>query len=78
MKRDLYTKVVLTIIAICLVWICIKDITLSPGSLYASPNTGRAEIDVNITDAAPYALTYAGPIEVEVTNWPDSLQSPTK
>jgi hypothetical protein len=29
MKIDAYTKTVLTIIAICLVWICVKDVTRS-------------------------------------------------
>jgi hypothetical protein len=29
MKLDLYTKIILTIIAGCLVWICVKDIAFS-------------------------------------------------
>jgi len=41
---DFYTKLILTIIAFCLIWICLKDIKLFP-KLYAS----NAEIvDVRI------------------------------
>ncbi|MBU0533550.1 MAG: hypothetical protein KJ887_01950 [Candidatus Omnitrophica bacterium] len=28
MKTDIYTKVVLTIIALCLVWLCLKPISV--------------------------------------------------
>ncbi len=30
MKTDTYTKIVLTIIAICLVWLCAKDMVTFP------------------------------------------------
>jgi hypothetical protein len=30
MKFDLYTKAVLTIIAVCLFWICVRDVNLTP------------------------------------------------
>lgn len=40
MKTDLYTKTVLTIIALCLFWICI--------SMATTAFTGRDFIDVNI------------------------------
>jgi hypothetical protein len=35
MKIDAYTKFVLTIIAVCLVWICLKDFAVFP-ALYAA------------------------------------------
>ena len=40
MKTDLYTKTILTIIAICLVWICI--------SMTSSAFADRDVVDVNI------------------------------
>lgn len=36
MKSDLYTRTILTLIAVCLVWICLKDLTPT-----ASAQTGR-------------------------------------
>jgi hypothetical protein len=36
MKKDLYIKVILTIIAICLIWICIRDVSIGEKSLHAA------------------------------------------
>lgn len=33
MELDAYTKIVLTIIAVCLVWICLKHMKLIPPAL---------------------------------------------
>ena len=30
MKPDAYTKIVLTIIAVCLIWMCVKEINFTP------------------------------------------------
>lgn len=30
MKSDTYTKAVLTIIAVCLVWLCVRDVIREP------------------------------------------------
>jgi hypothetical protein len=37
MKNDAYTKTVLTIIAICLVWICVRDVTISRPAQASEP-----------------------------------------
>jgi len=37
MKIDVYTKMVLTIIAICLVWICVRDVTISRSAQANAP-----------------------------------------
>ena len=37
MKIDVYTKTVLTIIAICLVWICVRDVTISRSAQANAP-----------------------------------------
>ena len=50
MKTDLYTKTILTVIAICLVWICISMTTAA----FAS----RDVIDVNIVKVSE---KYIGP-----------------
>lgn len=68
MKTDRYTKIILTIIATCLLWICVRDIGLAPAKLFASPAAHAEIIDVNIVGAEAYALTYAGPIHVRVDN----------
>ena len=53
MNTDMYTKSVLTVIAACLVWLCIKDVDLIPAT-YAQ-------------DEAAAAAARA-PIKVEVVN----------
>jgi len=45
MKIDAYTKFVLTVVAVCLVWICLKDIALFP-ALYAAEE--KDVVDVRI------------------------------
>ena len=66
LKIDRYTKVILTIIALCLLWICIKDIGFGPSKLYASPAPHPGAIDVNIVGVDSYAFQYAGPLEVTI------------
>jgi len=54
MKTDLYTKSILTIIAICLVWICI--------SMTASAFASRDVIDVNIAKVSDRFIGPAVPV----------------
>ena len=68
-KDDKYFKIILTIIAICLVWICIRDIQLTPKKLYASED-GAGQQGVLITGLAPQALSLVEPIGVKVSNEP--------
>jgi hypothetical protein len=72
MKRDLYTKVILTIIAICLVWICLRDINLSPGKLYAGQYGEAVDVKIVGIDKAVALGLWALPVEVQ--NWPSSLR----
>lgn len=45
MDRDPYLRVVLTVIAICLVWICIRDVALVP-SAEAARDSGVVKVQV--------------------------------
>jgi hypothetical protein len=54
MKTDLYTKTVLTIIAICLLWICI--------SMTSSAFADRDVIDVNIVKVSDRFIGGAVPV----------------
>ena len=60
MKIDLYTKVVLTIIALCLLTLAAKDFVL--------PSYAQHTMDVNIVGADVSALQFAGPLEVKISN----------
>ena len=57
MKTDLYTKTVLTIIAVCLVWICI--------SMTSSAFADRDVIDVNIVKVSDRFIGDAVPVVQE-------------
>ena len=47
MKNDRYLKIILTIIAICLVWICVRDINVGGKNVFASSSAdGQAEVEV--------------------------------
>ncbi len=76
LKKDKYLKVILTIIAICLVWICIRDFKLGSNKLYADSNQWYAEeiIKVKIVDVDSSALLWVTPLEVKVKNWPLSFR----
>lgn len=86
MKNDRYLKIILTIIALCLVWICVRDIKIGPKKLYAGGSgSGEQEVyvtggqlDVNITDIDSTAFYYAEPISVEVVNLPSVPQPEDK
>jgi len=76
MKKDLYLKIILTIIAICLVWICIRDVTIGPNKAYARDVGSSNTMDVNIESSDAFALEYAGPMEVKGINWPAPSPAP--
>jgi len=87
MKNDKYLKIILTIIAICLVWICVRDINIGSQKIYASNNNAGqeevwvtgGEIEVSgIEDAVWGAIQLSQPIEVKVVNMPSSIQSKEK
>ncbi|MBK0377755.1 hypothetical protein [Mucilaginibacter segetis] len=83
MKTDLYTKVILTIIAIALTVNLFKA-TITPafadgkkyvtlpvnpdGSINVNINKVNETMDVNIKNVDPYAFYYSQPIPVKVTN----------
>jgi len=76
MKNDRYLKFILTIIAICLIWICIRDITIGRSNVYAeSYNSGQTEVELSyiyssaksaIQDAVWNAIQLSLPIQVEM------------
>jgi len=71
MKNDKYLRFILTVIAICLVWICVRDIVVGPTSLFAVDN-GKApsvwvdggHLDVAVTTVSGTALAACEPIQV--------------
>ena len=54
---DTYTKFIFTVIAICLVWISVRD---TAPSAYANQGT----IDVNISEIGGGYISYGGPLPV--------------
>lgn len=60
MKNDKYLKIILTIIAICLVWICIKDYLIN--------------YDVRIVETTRRSFYRAEPIEVDIAYIPEPIQ----
>ncbi len=76
MKNDRHLKIILTIIAICLVWICIRDIKIGGSNLHAAEGQFPDVQDVKIVGSKPLALMLAGPIEVMVTSLPNPSPVP--
>lgn len=81
MKNDKYLRFILTVIAICLVWICVRDIAIGPSNLFAG-NNGRSggvrvdgeELDVRIVGVSPTAFMYYDPFEVRITDQPIEVE----
>jgi hypothetical protein len=82
MQVDRYTKFILTVIALCLVFLCLKGVRLSP-QLYASqpdimdvrikaiesaPGQKWDPVMIGIFDKLPVEVANAAAIPVEVTN----------
>lgn len=55
MKNDKYLKIILTIIAICLVCICVRDIKIGGNEVYAKVNSGGEE-EVYVTGISSIAI----------------------
>jgi hypothetical protein len=77
MKNDKYTKVVLTIIAICLLWVCLKDLNFLSPQLNAEThgqggNMQYGTTRVYLEKCAGTAFSLAEPILVQVAN-PDEF-----
>lgn len=77
MKKDAYLKIILTVIAICLVWICVKDIKVAPNKLYANEELPIVQmvdilgtVSVDVVGISSTAFSLCEPIQVEVTNFP--------
>ena len=49
MHSDTYMKAVLTVIAMCLVWICVRDVTLVKPA-YAQSQFGSAPMKIHVTN----------------------------
>ena len=56
---DTYTRFILTVIAICLVWISVRD---TAPSAYANQGT----LDVNISEIGGQYIPYGGPLPVGI------------
>jgi hypothetical protein len=70
MQSDRYVRAVLTVIAVCLVWICVRDVSLVET---ASADVGKT--DVNIASIGGREIISVSPgLPVEVKNWPSGLQ----
>jgi len=82
MKNDKYLKIILTIIAICLVWICVRDVKIGGNYLFAGSNGRSGQTEVYLAGGkldrlGINAFLSCGPIEVEVVNLPKSQELDT-
>ncbi len=69
MQSDRYLRVVLTVIAVCLVWICLRDVAV------VKPAYAAGTMDVNIASIGGREIISISPgLPVEVKNWPSGLQ----
>ncbi len=71
MKSDRYLRIILTVIAVCLVWICVRDVAVGPSGLFAGDKNRTdgiwvdgGELDVKIVGCSSTALYLAEPISV--------------
>ena len=62
MQSDRYLRVVLTVIAVCLVWICLRDVAV------VKPAHAAETMDVRIIAVGANAVS--GALPVSVRNWP--------
>ena len=72
MKTDRYTKVILTIIAVCLTVIVLQNMNLIQSAKAGNPNmvslpvNANGTIDVNIESVDQYAFRYCTvPVEIQ-------------
>jgi len=63
---DRYTKVVLTVIALCLMYLCVTT-TLSVGQAHAAGQPANDVVDVNLVQVGG-ASVYSQPVLVKAAN----------
>ena len=75
MKNDKYLRFILTVIAICLVWICVRDIVIGPTNLFAGDDgtaqsvwVDGGQLDVTVRRVSGTALGLCEPIQVTIAN----------
>jgi len=79
MKKDKYLKFILTIIAICLIWICVRDIRIGSHELHAiNGSLGVQDVRIVGVKIGPGEATLSWPIPVEIRNISKSPLPETK
>jgi len=74
MQIDFYTKFILTVIALCLIWICLRDVKISP-RLYAS---NPELVDVRIKEIRREPGSGWDPVSIETSvNLPTEVKNTT-
>lgn len=74
MQIDFYTKLILTVIALCLIWICLRDVKLFP-RLYAS---NPELVDVRIKEIRREPGSGWDPVSIETSvNLPTEVKNTT-
>jgi len=72
-KTEVYTKFILTVIAICLVWICVRDIHVIPKA-YAAPADNLVDVRIRAIERIPgedwdsFLVDFDEEIPVKVNN----------
>ena len=71
MKSDKYIKVILTIIAICLMWICIRDIKIGGNYLFAGNSnfSNQETIPVHLVDSSAHLSVHVAEISHVYGRW---------
>jgi len=79
MKKDKYLKFILTIIAICLIWICVRDIRISSQALHAmNGSLGVQDVRIVGVKIGIGGTALSQPIPVEIRNLTTSQLPETK
>ena len=68
MTLDRYSKVVLTLIAICLVWVCMRDIPFVRPAQAAEPQAGTQDVrivDIELKGYDSDAKRWTLPVRIE-------------
>ncbi len=65
MRADRYTKVILTIIAACLVWMCVRDLAITPAAYAQTDRVGEVvKVQIVSIDESPPLPWETLPVEV--------------
>ena len=78
MKTDLYTKVVLTLIAACLVVLVLRPLALVPTAGAAAPASGRTYglVPVNADGSLTVRLQAGPPMKVNIVSISSAYRNP--